>query len=43
MTNKEKSKLLELRFRKLTENGKNFKCPGVLRKLERQIRNLNAK
>ena len=39
MTNEEKIKLLEQRRVKMMENGKNFKSPGVLRKVERQIRN----
>ena len=39
MTNEEKIKLLEHRRIKMVENGKNVKSPGVLRKVERQIRN----
>ena len=30
----------ENRYAKLAESPKNFKCPGVLRKLRRKIRNL---
>ena len=35
------SKLLHLqnRYERLSASAKNFKCPGVLRKLNRQIRN----
>lgn len=39
MTNKEKITLLESRRTKIIENGKNIKSPGVLRKIDRQIRN----
>lgn len=31
--------LLRLRLRKLIANGKNFKSPGVMRKVQRQIHN----
>lgn len=34
---------LKDRRAKLNENGKNIKSPGVLRKLDRQIRNLENK
>lgn len=43
MTDKDKLNLLELRYRRLLANGKNFKNPGVSRKLSRQIRNLNER
>jgi hypothetical protein len=31
---------LKLRYARLSADAKNIKCPGVLRKLARQIRNL---
>lgn len=43
MTNEEKMKLLINRQTKMIENGKNIKSPGVLRKVERQIRNYERK
>lgn len=33
---------IELRYNRLARNGKNIKCPGVLRKLRRQLRNLGV-
>lgn len=39
MTKEHKLSWLKNRRSKLTENGKNVKSPGVLRKLNRQIRN----
>ena len=39
MTNEVKIAILKDRYNKLKENGKNIKSPGVLRKLERQLRN----
>lgn len=42
MTKEEMLKIKESRLAKLKENGKNFKCPGVVRKLEREVRNLKA-
>lgn len=32
----------ENRYARLSVSVKNFKCPGVLRKLRRQLRNLKA-
>ena len=43
MTVQDKLAILYLRRNKLEANGKNFKSPGVLRKVNRQIRNLNDK
>lgn len=43
MTIQDKLAILYLRRNKLEANGKNFKSPGVLRKVNRQIRNLNDK
>lgn len=43
MTDKEKIALLESRRTKMLENGKNIKSPGVLRKVERQIRNYDKR
>lgn len=40
MTKEEKLMLLKDRYNKLAASPKNIKCPGVRRKLERQIRNL---
>lgn len=40
MTKEEKLTLLKSRYNKLAASSKNVKCPGVRRKLERQIRNL---
>ena len=39
MTKEQKLALMKSRMAKLEGNGKNIKCPGVLRKLRRQIRN----
>ena len=39
MTKEEKLKLLKDRYSKLNNSPKNIKCPGVVRKLARQIRN----
>ena len=36
-------KAMEVRLHKLKNNGKNFDSPGVVKKLERQIRNLKEK
>nr|DAK16158.1 MAG TPA: hypothetical protein [Caudoviricetes sp.]DAX84535.1 MAG TPA: hypothetical protein [Caudoviricetes sp.] len=33
---------LESRYNRLKENGKNVDSPGVLRKIQRKIRNLKA-
>lgn len=40
MTNELKLSILKLRYSKLCGSAKNIKCPGVVRKLARQIRNL---
>ena len=41
IVNKEdKLALLKMRYNKLMMNGKNVKCPGILRKIARQIRTL---
>ncbi len=40
MTNEQKLALMKDRFVKLGNSVKNIKCPGVLRKLARQVRNL---
>ena len=40
MTKAEKLTLLKDRYNALAANPKNWKCPGVVRKLARQIRNL---
>ena len=38
----DKLNLLKMRYNKLAQSPKNLKCPGVLRKVARQIRNLEA-
>ena len=38
----DKLNLLKLRYNKLAQSPKNLKCPGVLRKVARQLRNLEA-
>lgn len=43
MTNSEKLALMEERLSKLKESPKNAKAPGVVRALEREIRNLKRK
>ena len=43
MTDLEKLALMENRYTTLKEKEKDIKCPGVLRKLARQIRNLKRK
>ena len=40
MTREVRMAQLKERINKLEENGKNVKCPGVLRKLRRQLRNM---
>lgn len=40
ITMEQKLALMKNRLATLTENGKNVKSPGVVRKLTRQIRNL---
>ena len=40
MTNELRLMAAENRYAKLSGSPKNLKCPGVLRKLRRQIRNL---
>lgn len=43
MTNSEKLMILENRYLRLKEKPKCIKCPGVLRKIAREIRNLKNK
>lgn len=43
MTNAEKLAIMEGRYNSLKEKEKNIKCPGVLRRLARDIRNLKKK
>lgn len=43
MGSKVNLKAMEVRLHKLKNNGKNFDSPGVVNKLERQIRNLKEK
>lgn len=40
MTNAEKLAMAKGRYARLVGSDKNIKCPGVLRKVKRQIRNL---
>lgn len=40
LTKEQKLAIAKDRFKKLNESPKNIKCSGVLRKLVRQIRNL---
>jgi len=40
MTKEEKLAILKDKYSKLYNSPKNIKCPGVVRKLARQIRNL---
>lgn len=40
MTKEMKLAMAESRYARLSESPKNFKCPGVLRRLRREIRNL---
>ena len=40
MSNLDKLNLLENRYNRLASCPKDWKCPGVVRKLARQIRNL---
>jgi hypothetical protein len=42
MTLQDKLELLKIRYNKLAQSPKNWKCPGVMRKVARQIRNLEA-
>lgn len=42
MTENERIAILKDRYNKLKESPKNIKCPGVLRKLERQLRNAGS-
>jgi hypothetical protein len=42
MNKEQKLALLEDRYNRLLENGKNIKSPGVVKKLSRQIRNLRG-
>ena len=41
MTQEQKNAIIVDRYNKLKEKKINEKCPGVLRKLSRQIRNMN--
>ena len=40
MTYEDKYRILKNRYNKLNGSPKNIKCPGVVRKLARQIRNM---
>jgi hypothetical protein len=40
MTNTEKLQILKIRLNTVKARGKYLDCPGVVQKLERQIRNL---
>lgn len=40
MNKKQKLALMKDRVNKMEGNGKNIKCPGALRALKREIRNL---
>lgn len=40
MTKQEKLAITKDRYNKLRNSEKNIKCPGVVRKLARQIRNM---
>lgn len=40
MTNEQKLAIIKNRLIVLESNGKNIKCPGVVKKLHRQIRNM---
>ena len=42
MNKEQKLALMKDRANKMEENGKNIKCPGALRALKREIRNLDA-
>lgn len=42
MTNAEKIAILEDKISKLDGSPKNIKCPGVVRKLKRQLRSLKS-
>lgn len=39
MTKEMKLEMLKSRYERLSQSPKNFKCPGVLRRLRREIRN----
>jgi hypothetical protein len=41
MTKEIKLALMKDRYNRLSGSPKNIKCPGVLRKLKRQIRNMS--
>ncbi len=42
MTKETEMIMIDNRIRKLKASDKNIKCPGVLRKLNRKLRNLEA-
>lgn len=42
MTKETEMIIIDNRIRKLKTSDKNIKCPGVLRKLNRKLRNLEA-
>ena len=42
MSKEDKIAITKDRYNKLKESPKNIKCPGVLRKLERQLRNAGS-
>ena len=41
MTVEQKLRIIRDRYNKLKDSPKNIKCPGVLRKLRRTIRNMD--
>ena len=41
MTKEEKKLILRTRLNKVKSAGKHIDCPGVVRKIERQLRNLD--
>ena len=43
MTNEIKLAIMKDRYNRLAESPKNTKCPGTLKKLKRQIRNMESK
>lgn len=43
MTNEIKLAIMKDRYNRLAESPKNIKCPGTLKKLKRQIRNMESK
>ena len=43
MTREEKLMIMKNRYSKLAGSPKNIKCPGTVKKLKRQIRNMESK